>query len=535
LTTGLATTLETLSTSRNDAANPLLLLALESADSATFDGVLRAMIARRHKPGHLAVLERWHLLSAAQRTYLQEGRGRMSGALRTAVLSDDTQLFTNACELIEAFLEFDLISTLVTLAENQKSDHAEAATQLILRLVQQLSEMIHRPSDTKDRRDPKAMQRHVLESLERSLTRFRTHKRRELVEALVLLSDPTSSTIHKILDEPRLPCYQTVIHTLTHSDSPGVIKLLLSCLQVEHASLNLLNVISRRNDPQCLSELYELATSKASPHVKKNLSRIRSFPWLEAGAEQFADYSEPQQVQCIRLTTLAGVSPDAFLDLLEIALQTGAPAARLAACEALVALPGDRGNHLILDAIVDSVPEVQAAATGQIRNRHIPGAMTILLKQLESPYEVVRKATRESLTEFSFANFLASFEGLHEEARRTTGQLVKKVDLGTLEGIRQELEEDSRSRRLRAISIAEVMELVPQLSEELIFLLGDDDHLVRSLAADALQFCPTAEVQTALRHAANDKSSAVRNAAKGSLEVFDQLPLKPSASTESPV
>jgi len=525
LTTGIATTFETLAASRNDAANPVLLAALESSDAAVYDSTLKALIARRNKAGHLAVLKRWHKLSAEQREFLQEGRGRMSGALRDAVLSDDDQLFSNACELVEQFGEFDLASTLVTLAENQKSPHAEAATDLVLRLVQQLSELVHGPRDYQDRRNPEVLCRSVLDSLERSVERFRSHNRSELIEAFVILGGPSSNLLRQILDEPHHACYLTVINTMTKSKSIGVIQLLLRSLQSDFTSLNILNVISKRSDPAFVSQLLTLTDQELPGKVVKNLGRIRSFAWLQPGQEGYASFTPQDQARCIQLVSVSGVKPDEFLDLLENILKRGEPTARWVACEALANIPGDRGNHLVLDAIKDIDPQVQAAATRQIRDRHIHGAMAILLKQIESPHTEVRSATREALSEFSFANFLTGFESLHDDARRITGTLVKKVDTETAAGILAEMEAPSRKRRLRAIEIADILELVPEVSAGILTLLEEDnDHLIRAAAAEVLQFCPTAEVQTALRQATHDRSGAVQNAAKSSLNTFDKMP-----------
>lgn len=530
-------TFETLTASRNDATNAVLLAALQSTDGDVYDSALKSVVARRHKAGHLAVLSMWHRLSPKQRQYLQEGRGRISGALRDGVLSEEERLFENACEVVEYFGEFDLISTLVTLAENQKHVHAEAATQLVLRLVQQLSDMIHGPRDYEDRRNPEALSRIVLESLERSVERFRTHKRSELIEAFVILGGLSSNVLRQILDEPHHPCYLTVINTLTNSDSAGVVEFLLRSLKTEHTSLNVLNVVSKRDDPTFVKKLLEFTDNLLTGKVAKNISRIRSFAWLQSGERGFQMFDEIDQARCIKLVECSGVKPDEFLDLLENILKRGAPEARWAACEALATIPGDRGNHLVLNAINDADPMVQAAATRQIRDRHIPGAMAILLRQIDSPHDEVRDATCQALSEFSFANFLTSFEGLHDDARRTTGALVKKADPETVPGLLSEMKENSRKRRLRAIEMADVMELVPQVSDGLIELLEDDDHLVRAAAADALQFCPTAKVQDALRRAANDRSPAVQNSAKSSLGVFDHIGIQQaeaSQPTEAP-
>ena len=485
MSSALNTTFETLAASRNDAANPLLMAALNSSDEAVSEGAMKAVISRRNKAGHLAILERWHTLSPHQREFLQEGRGRMSSALRDAVLSGDAQLFANACELVEHFQEFDLVSTLVTLAENQKSPHAEAATRLVWRLVQQLSELIHQPNDDRKRRNPNAIRLNVLESLERSVERYRTHQRTELIEAYVVLCGAESTVLRKILDDPHHPCYLTVINTLTQSQSVGVIQMLLRSLQNEHCSPNLRNVISKRDDPEFVSQLLEFADQGFSAKTVKNLARIRSFAWLQHGERGFDNFEEQDQARCVKLIASSGVKSDEFLDLLESVLKNGGPNARLTACEALASISGDRGNHLVLDAIADGDPQVQASATRQLRDRHVPGAMVILMKQIDSPHDEVRKATCEALAEFSFSNFLVGYEGLNDEARSSTALLVKKVDSACAEGILKEMESGSRKRRLRAIEIAELMDVIPQVSDGLLQLLEDEDHLVRAAAAEA--------------------------------------------------
>ncbi len=531
MATGLHTTLETLASSSNDAANPVLLAALESPETEILDGAIRSILARRNKAAHLEVLKRWHQLSIEQRELLTEGSGRLSGALRDGVLSEDPQLFDNSCELVEQFKEFDLIPTLITLAENQKHANAEAATELVLRLVMQLSEMVHAPRDYQYRRDPQTIRRNVLISLERSLERFRTHNRTELIEAFVILAGPQSSVMREILDDPRHACYPTVIHALTQSHSAGVMELLLRTLSSEYASQNLLNVIGKRDDPEFVCQLLNLASQDLSPAVAKNIAKISSFAWLEAGERGYNNFNEHAQTLCIKLVAASGVKPNDFLDLLENVLSQGAPTARWAACDALAAIPGDRGNHLVLDAVKDEDPRVQASATRQLRDRHIPGAMGILLKQIDSPHESVRQASREALTEFSFSNFVAGFDTLNEEARRTSGSLVKKVDPQSAIQLLDEMESPSRKRRYRAVEVAVAMDLVPAVVDGLLLLLEDDDHMVRASAADALQHCPTGEVQTALRAAAGDRSGAVQSAAKSSLAVFDELALQLTEGT----
>jgi len=529
LSVALEKTFDVLSNSRNDAVGPVLIAALESDDRAIFDGAIKSIVARRGKSAHMAVLGLWHELEPYQREFVIEGRGRLSGVLRDAALSDDTQLFENACELVEQFSEFDLVPTLVTLAENQKSKHATAATKLVLHLVDRLSEMVNGPRDYSDRRDPESIRRFVLESLERSVERFQRHERAELIEAFVVLGGPSCGLLRSILEAPHHPCYTTVVETLSSSKSSGVIELLLSFLRTDSTSLNMLNIISSRSDEVFVGSLLASTEDKAFLRIRKNIGRIRGFSWLTATEKVTARFDEQDQARCVKLATASGMKQDDQLEILKNFLRQGEPTARLAACEALASITGDHANRLILNATHDQDPMVQASAIKQLRDRHVPGAMTILLKEIDSPHEAVREATREALAEFTFKNFLAGFEALQEEARHSTGKLVYKVDPKTISGLAEELESESRKHRMRAIEMTEVMDLIPTMSQHLVAMLSDDDdHLVRAAAADALQFSPTAEVQEALHHALNDRSGAVQNAARTSLAAIEEAAALPT-------
>ncbi|NOY43493.1 MAG: HEAT repeat domain-containing protein [Planctomycetes bacterium] len=515
-------TYEVLIGSRNESAGPVLMAALESDDSVVFEGALKAIVARRSKAGHLAVLERWHQLSPDQRKLVHEGRGRLSGAIRDSVLSDDTQLFENACELVREFSEFDLVPTLVTLAENQKSNHAQAATELVLQQVDRLSEMVRGPRDYSDRRDPESIRRYVLESLERSVERFRSHKRPELIEAFVVLGGPSCGLLRDILEDTRHACYKTVTNTLETSESAGVIDLLLSFLKTNGTSLNVLNIISRRADKPFVTQLLECTEDDVFSKITKNLGRMRSLAWLTPEESVAARFDEQDQARCVKLAVALGTKQGDLIELLKIFLELGEPASRLAVCEALISIPGDQANRMVLDSIRDNDPLVQASATRQLRDRHVPGAMAILLKQLDSTHGAVQKSAREALSEFSFKNFLISFDSLPEDARQSTGRLVCKVDPETVPGLASEMESKSRKCRMRAIEMIEVMGLISAMSKNLVELLDDEDHLVRVASADALQFSPTAEVQEALQHALTDRSGAVQNAARASLASIEE-------------
>jgi HEAT repeat protein len=205
-------------------------------------------------------------------------------------------------------------------------------------------------------------------------------------------------------------------------------------------------------------------------------------------------------------------------ELVRRLLASGKVEGRRAAVQALAEFTGADANALVVRSLDDEDPLVQAGAAAQLRTRGIQGALGRLIELLDSPYGAVAQAARDSLAEFNARRFLASFDMLDEEARRTTGSLVKKIDPRTVPLIKEELSVHSRTRRLRALRMAVVVGVAPWVETEVIVLLGDEDHVVRSEAAAALGACRSPTASAALHSALVDRSQIVREAAAAALE-----------------
>ena len=399
-----------------------------------------------------------------------------------------------------------------------------SCTELIQKLVKRLSDIVHGPRDYSDKRDPQTIRRYVMEALERSVERFRQHQRQEIIESFVVLGGTSNGLLKTILDDPHHPCYLTVINALTHSNCSGVFELLIDSLKLNKTPHSVLNVITKRADKPFVTRLLKIVDEHLPGKVLKNIESIPSFAWLQPGEEGFLDYIDEDKARAIKLVSLSGVKERALLILIETVVKSAGGRSRVVACEILSSIQGAEANQLVLDTIHDEDPEVQAACIRQIRDRHLAGTMSLLLKKIDSPHDVVREAVRESLSEFTFANLLAGYEAMTEEARRSTAMLVKKVDTKTVSGLTDEMEAASRKRRMRAIEMTELLELVHELSDKLIELLDDEDHLIRAATADLLRHCPEPHVLEALKAAMNDKSKSVRSAVTSSLEAFTGLP-----------
>lgn len=514
---GLATTFRLLSETDNDAAVRALIPALDSPHTAVQEGALRALLARRSPAGGRELLGRLPTFPGRWKEIVRRHPGRLTGAIRDALLGTDRPMCASACRAAVWFREYDLIPALLNLLEGRDSQNADLAGPTLLELAGQLYDELARPRDSTGRRDPQLVREHIVGSLEGSVGRFSRHGQRAPIEAFLLLVRRDNLTLQRILQDRHHASFPVTVDVLSRSSRPGVIRLLLSFLDDPRVPAAALSVVAKRSDPRFVRYLLRKIGREPSATVAQNLGRIDSIGWLRSGQAMLEQFDDTAQHAVVQLVIHSGVPRlEAFSTIEQLVLR-GTPGGRRAAAEALGQFRGAAANNLALKALEDPDPQVQAAVVAQLRRRGIPGSLSRLVAMVDSPHAAVRRAARASLEEFTFQRFLRAFDLLDEEVQRSTGRLVKKIDLQTIPQLQAELRSRSRTRRLRGVAIARALGAVGRLEPLLIALLGDEDHLVRAQAADTLAHCPTEASRRALEHALGDRSATVQEAARASL------------------
>jgi hypothetical protein len=406
----------------------------------------------------------------------------------------------------------------LNILEEPESPNSTLAVKALGQLVDLLYEGLTRPEPSDRSRDPHIFRHIVVGALEQSLRRFAKHKRREVVEAFLLLTHRDNSLLREILQTPYHPAFLMTMEILSTTSHGSIIGLLLNFLDDPRAPSAILSVVSKRSDLRFVQALLRKIGREPSTPMAVNLKRITTVHWARSGNVVLDQLDDQSQHAAVKLVMVSGMPrADAFAVVGHFLLR-GKRGGRRAAAEALNEFSGADANALALRALEDEDPQVQANVLVQIRRRGIPGALPRLVAMIDSRHAVVRKAARKSLAEFSFKRFLGAFDILDDEVRRTTGALVKKIDPQTIPLLEVELASSARTRRLRGLALARVMECVAALEPVIIRLLKDDDHIVRTEAAVALAQSESPASREALSEALNDSSSAVREACTRSLQ-----------------
>jgi hypothetical protein len=519
---GLTTTFSLLTKTDNRAAVRVLIPALDSPQPQICEGALTAILKRRSLTGGREILRRLHELPDNFKEIIRQHPGRLSQTLRDAILGSDRQMMLNACQAAVWFREYDLIATLLTVLEDSSTEASHPAGDTLLLLAAELYNELASERDYAIRRDPQLVRKHVVASLEDSVKRYANHQRREVIEAFVLLVGRDNVTLKQILQDAHHTAFLATVDVLSHSNQAGAIRLLLSFLDDPHAPSAALGVIAKRSDERFVQYLLRKIGREPAAMVTQNLKRIEAIPWLREDDQLLDRLDDAGQHGVVRLAMCSGIPRSEAFALVKHLLRHGRPGGRREAADALTQFAGTEANQLALSALDDPDPQVQANAVGQLRSRNIPGVLARLIEMVDSPHEVVRRAAREGLDEFSFERFVRAFDMLDDEVRQSTGMLVKKIDPRTLPQLQEQLQSRVRTRRIRGLAIARSIDLVDRLEDLITELLCDEDHRVRVEAATALARGVSSASYEALKQALHDSSPAVQEASEESLHVRSQ-------------
>lgn len=515
---GITTTFDCLAASRNEAAVRVLVPALDSPHRLIRLQALLSLVKRRSPIGHREVLRRLHTLDDSFQDLVANSQARIHQALRDALFGKDQQLAANACQAAVWFREYDLIPNLIAVLENPIGTITALAGRTLLELTDLLYSELASPRADGRRRDPQLLRHRVVADLEQSVNRFARHKRRQIVEAFLWLVNRDNVTLKRLLSEPRHPAFTVLVDTLANSPAGGVMRLLLNFLDDPHAPSVTISVLSRRTDLKFVRHLLNKLEQEPPAVVRQNLKRVTAIAWLQ-GDLALVDQLEPrEQRAAVRLAMASGLPRTEVFPWIVRLLRYGRDEGCRTAAEALDEFQGAEADQRALAALDHEDPQLQAIIIPQIRRRAIPGALPRLVEMIDSPHAAVRQAVRQCLSEFSFKRFLAAFDMLDDEVRRSTGMLVNKIDPQTVPMLEAEMASHLHVRRLRALSIARVIGAVPKLEESIFCLLGDEDHLVRAEAAAALADSMTPASREALERALQDRSPIVQESARKSLD-----------------
>lgn len=528
--TGLQATCQVLATTRNRAVLPLLQAGMRAKNAEVRADVLRAAVHRRDHDTKLQLINAFGKLTASDQQVVCDAHRQIpqnaAVALQNAVLGGDENQCANALEIILGSSDFNQFSTLITAAEKRHHRQLSAVLATFVALVDELFEAVARWSagDNHEGHDPAFVRYQLLAALEKSLTRFDEHQRKEFLDAFMLFAPANHPTVGKILRDQRHACHDPLVASLKQSDDSGIMQRLVDMLRETDAPDAALKIISQRTDQHFVNILLHEVRHPVPLRVLHNMQRMKHVAWLESHRELLLEVDGRAQAVAVELAAASRIDRGALFALLAFLLRNGLAEGRRASCQALRQFNDEQANGLILSAINDPDPAVKAAAIPQLRSRHLRDAANRLVEFLDSPALEVREAARGALAEFNYVRFRSMFDLLDEGAARATGRIVAKVDQSATQKLSDDLNSPALATRLRALEMAVAMALAEEVEPQLIELARHENMSVRKEAILALGHCSQPEVDSVLAQAIHDEVAGIAEAARASLVRRRQQP-----------
>ena len=495
---GLRRTLDVLRESPNLAADELLVdLAVLGPDGVR-ELALDAVLKRAHRDALVQLVARYHLLSGSMQERVRRAGGILSHAIRQSYLSDDEQVYANACALIRDLPAYDQIALVLSSLEQNTARRPQVAS-LVARLAERLAEEIESEPQARSCADIEVVRRQFLASLEVSLRRYPRHRTAAVVEAVLRVSEPSSAVVRDVLADAGRPCHSPMVDALRTSRDLRVARWLFDLLGSNHPPASVLHVVSQRKDDWFVGELLSRTRLLADPAVQASFRQIKEFAWLRPDASSLGRLNPEQQKAAVILAANSGMSLAEKLATVEFILREGGAEARRAAACTLADFPGADAARLVVECLEDRDPLVQLAAVQQIRVRGLPNGLALLTAKLDHSDERVREAAQRGLGDYNFERFVRTFDQMDQRSRFHLGSLIARIDPETDSKIREQLRAPHRNQRIRAMKIVAALDRVDDFSSELLALVEDSDHLVRRSAIELLESTRDAELIERLR------------------------------------
>ncbi len=516
----LQNTFRTLTTTANPFAGELLVAALDVPELGIQREAVNSLAKRGGVREQMEAIRRYPKLPVEIQSLLEDAAPALVPALRQCCLLGRGDFEIAALELTSAGEAFGMVETLLEILQSQRTELHKEAVIAFRHLVNRLYEQLHGHQSAEARvlKNPSQIQHLMLMALDQSLSSFQELAFPEdVVEAILALGGPGHFATNKVLNQASVECRSLAKHLLNVSRHPGVMQMLLDSLGKPHPSARVLEAIQNRSDMEfCLATL-RWVPKRWTNTQERNLKQLERLAWLEEGEDALELIPEEMHFALMEFVSAAGFDRNQKLEIRQWIVRHGSPAARNAAVEVLGDLDSHFVKEIVLDGLESEDPSVQAWATSQLREQHVPDALGKLIDRLDSPEICVQTVARQELQGFNLECLLEKFDSLSPDACQNAARLLEKIDPDYLAKLHQELHHSIRRRRIRAIRAALAYGWHEKSAAVLRKLLKDEDNLIRRTAVEVLAHIPTAETRMALKALENDPSQRVRETVEQAL------------------
>lgn len=515
--TGFQRTLSHLATTPNGSAAEVLIEGIQGPSPQVRNGSLAALARRSDEHSQQRLLDIFSELSSAEIQALENAPRNLRKTLRKVLADHESDSAEAACHFILACRAFDEFPALVAAATDPEHPGGDAMACTAQKLAQTLHDEILAYRRAPSGRDPSFARRWATTALTRAVERFDDHRRIELLDAFLLITTPGNHALTQLLTDETHPAHESLKAMLRTSTSMGAVQVLAGVYDDPTAPLPLLEVAADRTDAQFRNLFLQSLDYPASPRILENVGRLRRLPLLEKPSVDWFTLGSESQCLAVQLVAASKFSRRTKLAILNKILDEGAPTARIAACESLVAIELPEVVQRLESLLEDSDPKLVVAAATALRRKGYTGAIETLAGLLQHRDADVRTAAKTGLRDFTFLRYVGEFDRMNDALKSKLGQIVRDTDATATQQLERELKAASLHRKLRGMQMAASMQMADQVLDTLVGHTTHPDAAIRAEAIATLSTTGDPTARRAIAQTLHDANALVRNRAAQAL------------------
>ncbi|MCL2742380.1 MAG: hypothetical protein FWE67_00860 [Planctomycetaceae bacterium] len=523
MTNGIDITIQTLAKSKNKAAARLLDLAVQSSNIEVKKQAGREIMSGKGKRTVSELIRKYTPLDAEITALFKENHDKTVSALRGAVVGNDKQLCRKALQIAENLQLYELISVLLTVYMDQREGTDNAAIETsITTLLGRFT------ADLDERKNKRTLYGIILPDILNVVDEgVRDYHRKDppfiLYVFLALykhIPEEKKRHFQRFVFDPASPVYSRIQHLLLTGDDTNLYRFIYYCLEIPKPPPLAVAAYKRRIDAGFLSFIFDEFCKFASSEFVENIKKLENPAWKEGLQEVLPQLPESSQIGLIKLLDNLGLPSSEYQSLLFQVFHFGKPVSRVAVLKSLSKVEGEAVDQFIWRQTESSIPEIQAEALIQLKNRDSPRATARILQFIDSPNVEVQTVVRKLLPEFSISRFFDNYDQMSEEQRRVSAQIVRKIDEKMPEEISAILITGTPVQKAKALLCAEYGGLILLTEDALCdVLMHGESPMLRRKAAELLAHGQREVSRGTLVQAFHrDEDQGVRETAKESLE-----------------
>jgi len=473
-----------------DAKEPDLLVGLlegaldeERLRKRTLDVLLQVGGGAAHR----LMLRKFHLLDAEDRALVRIRAESLLDAAEDLARSDDREIRSNVVAALGALGSFHTLPLLLLFLDDPAPPVREQAGEIFDALCRRFVE-----EGCEQRSELDCIRKGLRLGLHRSLAGPYIPQRlppsRDAVRALIALGPDGHSILCGILrDAPEAVCdaIQEILFDLTDSGAiEGLIAMLGS--SCERARGIARRIFRERRDAFFVSAILDRLSDPRDQELLLSLGIIRTICWEHLPPEVIARTDEVIQERLLRL--LEGYRGPAHAKARKLAsfLRSQSPWIQQHALMLLRDFPLATYIEELRPLLESPVEAVALAATEVLQPTLGRDICRVLILQLRSPFESVRRTALDRLAGRGVELALRTFDALEDGTRHSILRILARVDREFFPCIQAELRSGDAERIVRGLKILSAVDGESTLRDAIIDLTVDGNSRVRATVARSL-------------------------------------------------